>query len=210
MKLDKFKELTTILFKVVVDRKIKSLTEIDGKPNKLNGVFIGSQGNDIDVIVEYYPKYDSIRAHSETMHFSESCQVKTLEQYVIDGTTHEILEQPIMTRRELVKKVKSGKINFKLHGHFAGFNGNNEPYTKNFKEEIIKTFKDDLDNMNGANDGKWNYDNKDDKRTHEELDASMRDFYRRKVERNLMIGSNLFRKKPVHVLWGWTPHYSKR
>lgn len=80
-----------------------------------------------------------------------------------------------MKVREICEKVRSGEITLDYAGHRVGID----------KEELLKRFDDNVNLGNGSNDGKWQSiekpDDKD-KRTPEEINASMRDFYNRHLD----------------------------
>lgn len=80
-----------------------------------------------------------------------------------------------MKVREICELVRSGEITLDYAGHRIALE----------KEELLERFDDNVELANGSNDGKWQSIDKPhekETRTHEEINASMRDFYNRHLD----------------------------
>jgi hypothetical protein len=192
MTFKELKELAVILMTVEADRKIKSLSKFPGDENKLNGIFINYQNKETAMIVEYFPKNDSIRIYQKQSDYNIGVQkVSVLKEYKKKNTTNKDFEKPILTRTQLAKKIQSGKITFELHGHFTGTSSTNEHMVKRLKETFLDEFERNVDGAAGENDGKWTLDEK----TGETMNGAnkrMREHYSIKLKREYRINDHLF------------------
>ncbi len=77
-----------------------------------------------------------------------------------------------MKFREVAERVKSGEITLDECGH----------RTNATVERFVERYEQTLANSNGASDGKWNMDRRNGVKTIEEVNADMRDFYKRRLD----------------------------
>lgn len=189
MEFNELKELAEVLMTVQANRKIKHLKKNYRNPNKLKGIYFNAENKELPLHIEYFPENDSVRAATDIPHFHNYTlgvqTVKRLKEYKRKKITFKDLDVPIMTRKQLAAKVKACLIKVELHGHFAGFNGNNKPTAERFKQKFLEDYKHLYDGSRGKFDGTWS---KDKGKSIEDTNKGMRNFYSLDVNRKFKAG----------------------